>query len=230
MHMLNCLRVSCLLIVALVPLAVCAQETPQGITVIGTGKVAAAPDVAYVEFTVSSQDAEVGAAAQANAAAADKLIARLKAFGIPADKLQTTNYSVSPRIDFKQASSMLVGYSVSNTVKVTLGGLDRIGELIDAGVEAGATSVGRVTFGLDDTSKLEREALLEAIRNAETKAQTAADALNVKLGQAISMVESGAVQPRPLGYAAARSEAAATPIIPGDVDVTATVTVTYAIL
>jgi uncharacterized protein len=97
-------------------------------------------------------------------------------------------------------------------------------------VEAGANQVSGPAMTVDDQDELYREALKEAVEQARGHARTLADATGVDLGRVTAVVESGtAVQPPVMmreGLAAADSS---TPIEPGKQEVSATVSVTFAI-
>jgi uncharacterized protein len=196
---------------------------PGGITVQGTGTASAAPTKAQLGFGVESRADTAKAALAANSAAMRKVIAAVKAAG--GDELQTQSVWLSPWQDENGPS----GYVATNTVSATIA-VGKVGALIDAGVEAGANQVSGPAMTVDDQDELYREALKEAVEQARGHARTLADATGVDLGRVTAVVESGtAVQPPVMmreGLAAADSS---TPIEPGKQEVSATVSVTFAI-
>jgi len=149
--------------------------------------------------------------------------------GIAENEIQTSSYSlgtepsdaVAPE-EMQQAPQFLA----SNTVTVNLNNTAEVGRVLDAAVSAGSNSIQEVTFYLQNPMPQRDQALTAAIEDAQRKAVVAAQAAGVKLGRALEITEG-------YGYVggASRSAAfdAATPIMPGKMEVTASVTMTYEI-
>ena len=208
-----------------------ADEQTKGITVNATGEVKAKPDIAYITLGVTTQSADAAAAAEDNASKTTAVIDALKKVGIKQSDIETTGYSVSPIMDYKKSPAVIVGYNVANQVRVTVRDLDRIGSLIDTGIKAGANNVQNVSFFIENDSALKREALVKAISEAQLKAEVMARSAGVKLGKVVSISETGGYSPQPILAGMAKMESVSTtPIIPGDVTATASVTVVYSIL
>ncbi len=212
------------------PTAALAQTQSSGITVTGSAEVKAKPDVAYVTFGVQTEAATAAAAAQENARLTNAVIDAIVRSGIARAEIETAQYSVSPIIDYQKSPPTTTGYRVSNQIRVRVKDLTKVGPLIDTAIAAGANNVQGVTFDILDPSAIRREALVQAMQQAQADARLIADTLNVKLGKVISVTESGPVIPRPVELGVMRAEAAPTPIIPGQVTVSASVTVVYSIL
>ena len=118
----------------------------------------------------------------------------------------------SPRID---------GYRVANSVVVRTGELDRVGEVVDAAIAAGANEVQALQFGLRDDGPVRLRALAEATRRARATADVVAEALGREVARVVSVDEGGAASPFP--GKTMRFAEASTPIEVGDVDVHASV-------
>ncbi|MHB9036282.1 MAG: SIMPL domain-containing protein [Armatimonadota bacterium] len=206
------------------------SDASTGITVTGTGEVKAQPDIAYLTFGISTQADDAAKAAKENSANTNAVIVAISKAGIPKSDIETTNYSVSPITDYKKSPPVVVGYTVFNQIRVTVRSLNAIGSLIDAGVNAGANNVQGVNFSVEDDTALHQQALVNAIKQARAKAQAMAEAAGVKLGKLVAMSETGGYSPRPMLMGVAKAEGAPTPIIPGELTETASVTVVYAIL
>jgi hypothetical protein len=205
-------------------------DVATGIIATGIGAVKSRPDIAYLTFGVTTQADDAVQAAEENAVRTNAVISAIMKAGIPRADIETTNYSVSPIVDYKKSPPVTVGYTVSNQVRVTARSLDRIGSLIDTGVKAGANNVQGVDFSIENDTHLRQQALIQAITQARAKAQAMAEAAGVKLGKVIAVSETGGYAPRPILMGVAKAEAAPTPIIPGELAVTASATVVYAIL
>src|SRR5262245_5622633 len=85
------------------------------ISVSGHRKVEGTPDTATVTMGVETHDASAQAAMTRNNVEATALIDALKAKGVAAKDIQTTDLSVYPSMDDK---GNVTGYVVSNTVTV----------------------------------------------------------------------------------------------------------------
>lgn len=206
-----------------------ADDNASGITVNGSAEIKAKPDLAYVTFGVTVESATAVDAAQENARKTSAVIDAIEKFGIPRADIETVGYSVSPVMDYKTSPPVKVGYSVSNQVQVKIKDLDKVGNLIDVAIAAGANNVQGVNFTIADDTAVKQQALVQAIKNAQAKARVIAEALGVNLGRVTAVSESSGFTPRPLVYGAAKMEDVTTPIIPGEVEVTANVTLIYAI-
>ena len=203
-----------------------AAATQHSIVVTGNGAVATVPDRAQLSFGVSSDARTASAALRANAVEMTKVIAAIKGQGIAAADIRTEQVSLSPR--HTQNGEGIIGYTVTNSVGVTLRKLDKTGGVIDAAVDAGANQVSGPNLVRSDQSALYRAALRVAIANAKAKAQTIARASGLVLRRITDVSENGG--PTPITDAATKVGAAPpTPIEPGTQLVEATVTVTFAV-
>jgi uncharacterized protein YggE len=122
-------------------------------------------------------------------------------------------------------------WSASQGITVTLHEPERAGELIDAGVRAGAGGVNGPRFFLGDASAAYNTALTAAFDQARAKAQTLAVRAGATLGPVTSITEAGGVEPVPAGQPHSRDEKAesAPPTKPSTTTVTATVSVVFAL-
>ena len=130
------------------------------ISVSGTGRVILSPDIADLRLGVSITAKTVKEARASNAAAMTAVIASLKKLGVADKDIQTTLLSLQPVYDYSTNSSTphLTGYSLSNSVAVTIRNLDKVGEAIDGALAAGATTMDGLTFRVADQVTAERQA------------------------------------------------------------------------
>jgi uncharacterized protein len=200
----------------------------------GHGEVRAAPDLASLSMgvTINAETAEKALAE--NSKAMIKLMDALKAAGIPDKDIQTSNFMINPRYDYRNDGSQPVanGFDVSNQVTVTLRNVADTGKLLDAVVAAGANQINGVSFGIDDPQAAMDEARKKAIAEAKRKAELYAVASGVTLGNIVSIAEGGAYDPRPV-FTAKREAAADAgpppPVAPGEQIIAADVTVVWEI-
>lgn len=230
-------RVPALLLIAVLTLAATARaaadDATPSITVAGSGRVQATPDLAHVAAGVVTEAAQAAEAVRANSAATQKVLAALDAAGIERKFVQTSRFDVSPvYADSGSARPgrmpAITGYRAANQVSVEVRGVDRVGAVIDALVTAGANELGGVSFGIAEPAPLLDEARRQAIVDARRRAEVYAKQAGVGLGRVLRIEEAGGGPgPGPVAY---RMEAAAAPpIAPGQVDLEANVSVTWSL-
>jgi uncharacterized protein YggE len=203
-----------------------AADAPSGgITVLGTGSTNVTPDRASFAFGTVSQAATANAALAASSQSVARVIAALKKAGVTQADLQTSDVSLSPRMN--DSGNEIVGYTASNTVTATIRKLGDAGDVVDAAVGAGANQVYGPNLLASDQDAAYRNALKEAVAQARTKAETLAAASNSTLGKITAIVEGGGSMPMPMAVGAAKDSSV--PIEPGTQQIEATVSVTFAI-
>lgn len=214
------------LLTALAPLALAtALVAPPAfagqISISGTGEVAAAPDMAFVNSGVTSQGATAAEALAANTAAMNELITTLKAAGIEARDIQTSGFSVNPNYVYSDARDengyqlppKIAGYQVYNTVNVRVRDLATLGAVLDKAVTVGANTINGVTFAVADPSSLYDQARKLAFADARKKAELYAGVAGEQLGDIESITESqGYSQPEPYMMRAAAADVQSAPV------------------
>lgn len=161
----------------------------------------------------------------------------LKNAGIDSKDIETSSYSVQEEFQWNDTlrKSESVGYRTTNSILVKVRDLGKVGSIIDVAVQAGANSVSGVSFLLTDATEasLKTLALQEAAANAKEKAQSIATGLDIGVGQVYSASESSNyVVPyyaKTVAMDSAAGSAAPTPISPGDIEYSATVSVQFEI-
>ena len=204
------------------------------LSVSGAGESNAAPDIAFVTVGVVTTGKKAQDASQANAVATTKVVAALRALGIAEKDIQTSGYSVSPQYNPqpnpRREGPEIIGYHVSNNVRATIRKLDNIGKAIDAALEAGANNVHGVGFGLEKREAADSAAIEDAVKDARRKADTLARAAGVRITGVHHIQEGQVFRPMPVMETAMFRGGAAkvdTPISPGELTVSANVTVVY---
>ena len=204
------------------------NEPGNGITVQGSGSVTAVPDRAQLTFGVETQAATAKAALAANSAEMRKVIAALEAAG--GTDVQTQTVSLYPRYGESDgaAQAAVLSYVAHNSVSVMIRSLDKAGALIDVAVEAGANQVSGPDLSRGDQDELYRRALADAVDDARASAQALAAASNLTLGRITAIVEGGSA-PSPAYDAMKAAADGGTPIEPGEQQLVASVTITFAV-
>jgi uncharacterized protein YggE len=202
-------------------------------------------DTAEVHFGVSKERLGRGAALHVVAVRLRAVVAAAQATpGVGPGDVTTGSVSVRRVKKGKRPT-----YRASEGVTVVTHEPEEAGNLIAAGVAAGATSTRGPTFFVGDEEAAYDAALVEAFEQAKTKAGMLATAAGATLGPAITITEGGAVTPftptgvsesakcaAPQGSAGtsrrrAHASACATPppVKPGKSIVTATIDATFAL-
>lgn len=198
-----------------------------------TETVKARPDLATVSAGVTSQAQTAVEAMQKTATAMDAVVRRIKALGIAADDIQTAGIELGAQYDYDQTNRRQVfrGYQASNRVSVILRKVPDTGRVLDALVAAGATDISGPSFSIDDDTapraQARKAALDKAKKQAEEYARWAGYS-GVRLLQVSELVNPG----RPMPYMekadiAMTGARIASPVEPGLVGTSVTVTVSY---
>lgn len=197
------------------------------LTVIGTATVVLQPDRATFTVGVETRADTVKAAVDGNNATLNAVIAALKDVGIAAEDMSTANYYVSTEYDYSVSPATLTGYNVSNTLNVTVRDIEQVGAVIDAATAAGANQVYGVNFYSSKTDDSLDHALTLAIQEGMRKAQLAAIAAGRSLG-ALKALEENTGAPSYFANAVYDTAASGeTAILPENLTVSASVTMTY---
>lgn len=203
------------------------------LTVNGTGEARVEPDVATVRLGITRQSTSAATVQSQVNEAAQGILKAVVALGIDRKQIQTSQLTLFPIYAPQKPESpeapRIVAYRASNIVSIRVEDLPKAGPVIDAGLKAGANQLEGINFGLKDELPAREQALRDAVREAQSKARVIAEGLGVKLGK-VHEVEEGGVSIRPPAYGGAmmmRAEAASTPVSPGEVSVSASVTIRY---
>jgi uncharacterized protein YggE len=206
----------------------------EGIWVSGQGEVTVTPDLATLSLGVEAQaDTVTEAQAQAREAMANVQDA-LTDSGVDEDDIQTRYFNVDQVTRWDDDEYVVIGYRVTNMVTVKIRDVEAVGTVIDAVVEAGGDfiRINSLAFSVDDPSEYYEEAREEAINDAREKAEQLADLAGIDLGAPTYISEGNIYTPvvyRDAGMEAVPGEGYTTPISPGEIELTLTVQVAYAI-
>lgn len=216
------------------------QQTPiRTLAVSGSGKVTLVPDIAYINIGVHSEAMDVTAALQQNNDLAKKIADALVASGVDAKDIQTANFNIYPKTNYdpQTGNSTPAGYSVDNTVYITVRNLKSLGELLDTAIRAGANQIYGISFDITDRAGALVQARDLAIKDAQQKAVDVAKVSGVELGlvQVINVSDTSYVQPYNQYYgmggggAEAKSMDSSVPVSAGQIVITFTANLVYAI-
>lgn len=207
------------------------DSVPPSITVIGTSKVAAKPDQGRINVGVVTQRPVAADAMRENNTAMRKVFESLAAIGIAKEDIQTTNLNLNPvysRRDKPRSQPKIIGYEVTNQVRVIVHDLAKIGSVLDAVVAEGANRLNGVSFAVADPTDVLDQARGKAIQDARRKAELYARTAGVKLGAVLAIQEVQPHRPRPQQFRLAQAAESA-PVAPGQLNFGVNITVIYRI-
>jgi len=208
----------------------------EGIWVAGQGKVPAAPDIATLRLGIEAQEASVAEAQYKATEAMERVETALSKNGVATKDIQTQHFSINKvtKWDREKEEEVVIGYRVTNMVTAKIRDIDKVGSIIDAVAEAGEdlTRIDSIDFSIDDPSAYYEEARQEAMAEAKAKAEQLADLAGVTLGKPIYISEGIQAPPiyRESIYFETAEAVAETPISPGEMEVSLSIQIVYAIL
>ena len=205
------------------------QQVATGINVIGKGMADANPDIAIINFSVVSIKDSASESRNTAAKALQNVLNELIAKDVSKDNITTNYFRIGPEKEWndKKRKMELIGFKTTNSVKVKIYELDKIGEIIDVIILNSDELIDfeSITFDLEDKTTIIKSAREIAVKNAIEKAQEIAGTANIKLGSPTYINEISSpsafesVSDMPM-MAMARAESfTETPIMSGDISV-----------
>lgn len=171
------------------------------VAVVGSSVLEVAPDKALIALTVEARASEVATATAMAGAMQESVIAAARAIS-GADDF-SSNFSVrqdyvwEPELSRSVPSDFVASYNINFAIvsEDALGEL--VGEALAAAVNAGGDllRVNSISFALDDDAALQSQARRGAAENARLRAADYTGALNVELGEVLSVAELNATPP-----------------------------------
>lgn len=201
------------------------------IEVTGSGTVIANPDSAVIVLGAVTENVSLSVAQTENAKIMSNIIQSLSELGIPKEQMQTVKYRIDPQYDYKEGQQIFRGYQVTHLLQITMNQVNSTGLVVDTAVQNGANTVTDIQFKVARPETYYQHALAAALKNAEGKALTLTNALGVQLVRyPMKIVEETGPLPVVPYQTAMLLESAATPIQPGELEITAALRVQYSYL
>jgi len=188
--------------------------------------------MAHIQVGVVTEASSAARALKENNDTMARLFSALNGRGIARKDMQTSNFSIVllyKRGPHGEQLPAVIGYRVSNAVRIKVRKLDALGQILDEVVKEGANQVQGVSFFVAEPTPLLDEARPKAMADARRKAELYAKEGGVEVGQVLLIQEEVPHLPGPLVVGYARSESVGVPIAEGEQDFGASITVTYAI-
>lgn len=205
------------------------KQIPQ-ISVSGEGKVMVKPDHVIINFGVNNVGKDATEVKKLNDETVDKVVKFIKKFGIVSTDFQTTKVSLNRNYDYEKKK---YNYQASQSISITLKDIAKYDSFMMGLVDNGINNIDNVEFKSSKIEEYKSEARKLAMKEAKHKAEDYVSVLNQKIGKAILINDSTQTYyPQPI-YKADMMVAAAAEMAPketiavGQIEVTATVSVSF---
>ena len=211
------------------------QAQPRTINVTGNAQVILAPDIAYISIGVHSEAKTAKEAVTNNNTQTKAVTEAIKGQGVDAKDIQTTNFSVYQQEKYAPTGEDLGSFFMTdNTVYVTMRDITKIGDILDASISAGANSIYGITFDVQNKETALATGRDQAMADAKAQADELTKAAGATLG-AVQSIGYYSSAPVPVYYdnkaaaAGIGGGGSSVPISSGQLTLTVSVSVTYAI-
>jgi hypothetical protein len=196
-----------------------------------TGKTTRVPDLATIRAGVVTQAPTAAAALSDNAQRMGGVLAALKKAGVQPRDIATANVSLQPQYRYEDNKPpVITGYQATNTVSIRFRDIAKSGAILDALVAQGANQIDGPNLSLDQPDAELDEARVDAVKRAQARAELYAKAAGLSVSRILTIAEGGEIAgpppPMPV-YRMAAAKAADTQVLPGESDVTVTITVRF---
>ncbi len=173
------------------------QAAPPLVSTTGSAEIRVVPDLADLSFQVETRSADLAVARKQQAERAVKLLAALRAAGIPEVDLQTSQVEISPDYSNNRSETDKVRfYRVVQSFSCTLHDVKQVPDMTATAVAAGATDVQQAVLRTSQLRKYRDEARAKAIRAAKEKATALAEELGAKVGKPHTIMEGASYSGR----------------------------------
>jgi uncharacterized protein YggE len=194
-------------------------------TLTGKGQVTAIPDLAILRFGVESIGENLTEIQNENARISQTILQSLQQMNI--NDIKTAQYNIQKVYEYIDNQQIDKGYLVRNIFEVRLKNMDQVGLVIDLAVANGANVVDLVEFDISDPNDYYLQALNLAIKNAQEKAMSITETLDIIVDSVPKRVTETSTLPITTRSIALREGAFATPVETGSKLIEASVTMEF---
>ncbi|MEY3254791.1 MAG: hypothetical protein RJA01_797 [Actinomycetota bacterium] len=210
-----------------------ANEPSRHVTVTGVGSVSVVPDAVRFYPSVTALAAKSADALATASRTASAVRSALRAEGIAAKDIKSSNLSVFPEYNYTQdKGSVIVGYRATQSFNVVIRKADTAGKVVESVVNAGNENVqinGIVPFVTKGSAAME-EARAAAVADARARAASYAKLLGTSLGRVVYLQENSAPSYNFPMLGVAKAADGATPEIDlGEEELSVSITVRWAL-
>lgn len=164
-----------------------AAAEPNTIAVSGMAEQEVAPDMAYIDVGINVRADDAETARTQEAQIASQIRRALLGLAITDNDLQNTSYYLYQEYKVDRNGVRTADkYVLDSSIKVTVKDFDKLSQVIDNVVKAGATNISNITYALSTQNIIQRQLLATAVENARDKAAVVASAGSRTLGNMLS--------------------------------------------
>lgn len=165
-------------------------DKPGNMTVTGTAVLEISPDCADLTMTIVGEGARPGQATAVIQRQQQQLVAALHKIGVPDLKLSYLRLDpIYAQTSLGIQTQRITGYRAEVTVTASTKRFDLIGPIMEAGANAGATSLSS-QFRRSDLAELKKQVREMALKAAKDKAAQTARTLDIPLGRIVTVAET----------------------------------------
>lgn len=200
--------------------------TQNTLSVTGSASIAAVPDKVQLTMNVERMGMNIPALKEEVDTITRSLLSKLAELGVQEQAIQSHAIRVYPQHRYSDGEQKLLGYQVNRRIIVDFDSIDQHSGFIAYALNNGVERVDEPVYQLSNADSLYQQALAEAIKTAQAKAQRMASAAGAQLGQVQSLQESSQQAPV-VRYRVAEAAMADAVSLPGQQSVEARVSVIY---
>lgn len=206
----------------------------QTMNISAQGKVTSVPDLATVRIGVITEGTSAIDVKDKNNKKINQLISFIKQEGVHKDNIQTSDFHASPKYNYTNGQSNIIGYQANQIMTVKFLDIDKsrsqLEKILDGAANNGANQIQGVDFSFSNPENLKKQARKLAIENAKEKAVEISTQANLHLGNVINIIESGNSSnqsPYPMAMSFSREKSVAPDIQPGTQDIIENITLVF---
>src|SRR3990167_8759894 len=158
----------------------------------GEGRVVAKPDIAKVQLSIVTEALTSKLAQDDNSKKSKSITDYLKKQNIEDKDIKTTGYNIYPQYKYPQfgGQPQITDYQVNQSIEIKIRDLDKVSNILDGVVSAGANVVNQLSFEIDSPEALKAEARTKAIADAKKKANELKSQVGISLGKIVNFSEN----------------------------------------
>lgn len=154
------------------------------VVVDGQGEVRVAPDRARLRLGVTHVDANLLMVEAKVNEVVRAFLTEARAAGLKDQQIDSSGANIQPEYvwDEKERNNRLVGYRVTREIVVEVSDLEKLGDLMRRATASGINQMQSPELEHSKAREVQQQALVQAARDAETRARLLAETLGMKLG------------------------------------------------
>lgn len=186
------------MLLATVAIAADASGVETQIVATGVGIATARPDYVNVVVWIRATEKTATKSTRHAATIYQELVRKVGAVGVAPSDIITQRFSVGQqwKRDKEGRPKEFVGYRTSHQLRIRVRDPEKVGEVIDASIAAGAHSIDKIQFASTKADSAQRVALAQAVRDARERAEIMAAAAGGKLGSLVEIITEEAARAR----------------------------------